>query len=304
MNTVIQSTELTAEQKAMLDAQMAASNMVLAKTATSWWNEPNVRRLREEFLAGNHFRFDADTRQAMMTMLELEPVILSAYLGVQIELANAFYWCKSSFKGRPQLDEEDYGQEASLAVIDAMYCFDGRTKFCTYVYRAIKNRLSAFMRDHESHARVGRGIKKLRDRVRVLMRDKKCDFEEAILYLRKEMKKEGKKLSETTTKKIKSSMYKVRHDVIESLPQKENKESNDREEAHEIIASAVEQAKLKGLEKELVEAYLAGEQGFQAKFTLQINPNTGRLYTRQAVNQTWLRVCDKLRQLVEARRAA
>jgi DNA-directed RNA polymerase specialized sigma24 family protein len=299
MKTIIQSTELTDDQKSALDAQMMASNAVLAAVAISWWGEPSVRRLREEFLAGNHFRLSDTAIEAMVTMTDLEPIVLSAYLGIQIELANAFYW--TNLKSRPQLDEEDYGQEASLAVIDAMYCFDGSTKFCTYVYRAIKNRLVAFVRDNETHARVGRGIKKMRERVRVLMRDKQCDFEKAISYLRKEMAKEGKKLSGTAVKKITASMYKIQHNISESVPQHV---STEREEAEQLVTEVVEQANLVGLERELVEAYLAGEQGFQAKFTLQVNPNTGRLYTRQAVNQTWKRVCVKLRELVEARQAA
>ncbi len=133
-----------AENEALCD-ELAAIHSVLSEYANGVYGEPSVKRLRNDFTLGRHvIRTNPEARVRMERLLELEPKVLSAFVKESVRLVESFWTTHRSTY--THLDEGDYLQEACLAILSAAYSYNGRTKFSTYVYHAIKKRLISCIR--------------------------------------------------------------------------------------------------------------------------------------------------------------
>jgi DNA-directed RNA polymerase specialized sigma24 family protein len=293
---LIQSLDLTADEKNALSEKIAEANLLLRDKAEERYGEPRVKRLRHEYVKhvrGKHlFRFDAETRAFLEVLMGLESTVLSAYIRMAMELVQAFYL--SNRRERPHLDENDYLQEATWALFDSIYCYDGSTQFSTYAYNAVKRRLAGFVRDEETHAGIGRDVKQLRRKVREIMRQQMCRVEEAILALR-----QMEEMSDEMAAQVRDAMYTVSYiekDTHQSTPVEADSDQTS------ALRAAVKLADLSPIQRELIESYLqTGERIDSELVAGRVNPNTGKKYTRQALSQQWAKACDKIKAVMEER---
>lgn len=297
---MIEAIELSADERAMLAQRIADGNAVLRSKAEMYGFE-GVRSLRQEYYRlSNHKRgrnmmmFDEETRSVLSNLTGVEYTLLSGFVNMANQLASSFYLSHKT--DRPHLDECDYIQEATWAIFDAMYCYDGSTQLTTYLYSSIKRRLAGFVRSEEIHAGIGRPTKLLRTKVRRVMRDKMCSFEVAIAILR-----ETEDISEEMEDKVRSACYNVKC-VDRDNDVRVAKQIEPVSEEIELLLEAVRLADFNDLQREMVEYFLkTGERMDSELVHNRINPNTNEPYTRQAVSQQWQKACDKLRQLMTAR---
>lgn len=296
---MIEAVELSLGERTMLAQRIAEGNAVLRAKAEMYGFE-GVRALRQEYYrlskhkrGRNMMLFDEETRVVLANLTGMEYAILSGFINMANQLASSFYL--SHKIDRPHLDEDDYVQEATWAIFDAIYCYDGSTQLTTYLYSSIKRRLAGFVRSEEIHAGIGRPTKLLRTKVRRVMRDKMCSFEVAIAVLR-----ETENISEEMEDKVRSACYNVKY-VDRDKDVRVAKHVEPVSEEVELLLEAVRLADFNDLQREMVEYFLkTGERMDCELVHNRINPNTDEPYTRQAVSQQWQKACEKLRQLMMA----
>lgn len=297
---MIEATELSLDQRTILAERIAEANAVLRDKSEMYGFE-GVRALRQEYYRlSNHKRgrsmmlFDEETRKALLALTDMEYTILSGFIKMANQLSSSFYL--SHRTDRPHLDECDYSQEATWAIFDAMYCYDGSTQLTTYFYSSVKRRLAGFVRSEEVHAGIGRPTKLLRTKVRRVMRDKMCSFDVAIAILR-----ETENISEEMEDKVRSACYNVKC-VDRDNDVRVAKHVEPVSEEVELLLEAVRLADFNDLQLEMIEYFLkTGERMDCELVHNRINPNTDEPYTRQAVSQQWQKACEKLKQLMMAR---
>lgn len=130
---LIKPVELTADQKAELHDLMVQANSILKPLAQKMFGERGLRKLRNEVRAGR-VELSASEAVCIQRVVANEGLILAGYIRVATQLVKAFYL-------RTKQDMDDLWQEAAMGIYDAIYSFDGRNEFSTYVYYSVKNRL-------------------------------------------------------------------------------------------------------------------------------------------------------------------
>lgn len=146
----IKSVDLPAAENKALCTELAVIHEKLSDYANDLYGEPSVKRLRDDYTNGRHvFRFDADAKDKMLRLLELEPLVLRAFVRETTNLVNSFWMTHRS--EYPHLDESDYFQEACISILNATYSYDGSTRFSTYVYHAVKNHLTCVVRREKAN---------------------------------------------------------------------------------------------------------------------------------------------------------
>jgi DNA-directed RNA polymerase specialized sigma24 family protein len=296
----IEATELSAEQKTHLSETIAAATKILRAKAGEFGFD-GVRALRKEFYrVSKHPRgramqlFDAETRMALATILGVEDTVLAAYAQMANKLALSFYSAHSI--DRPHLDEGDYLQEATWAIFDAIYCYDGSTQLSTYLYSTIKKRLVGFVRSEELHSGIGRTVKALRNKIRAIMRMRFCNFAEAIAVLR-----ETEEISTAREDEIRDACYNVRYvEEDEDVPARGKSEQS--EEVSRLL-EAIKIADFSDTQREMIERFLLTGERPDVEMYNQINPRTNQMYSRQALSQNWIKACEKLKEIMERRAA-
>jgi DNA-directed RNA polymerase specialized sigma24 family protein len=297
---MIEATELSVAEKKDISSRVADAHAVLVEKAEMYGFD-SVRTLRNEYnRLSKHKRgrgimlFDEQTRASLNILEGVEYTILSGFIRMANQLAFSFYSTHKS--ARPHLDECDYLQEATWAIFDAIYCYDGSTQMSTYFYSSVKRRLVGFVRSEEIHAGIGRPTKLLRTKVRQVMRDKMCSFDVAFAILR-----ETENISEDMEDMVRAACYNVKY-VDRDKDVRPAKHVEPMTEEVELLLEAVRQADFNDLQREMIEHFLkTGERMDMLLVRERINPNTNQPYTRQGVGQQWQRACDKLREIMEAR---
>lgn len=289
--------ELSDAEKETLSRKLVAVNAVLREKSEQRYGEPSVVRLRQEYLKhvrGKHiYRFDAEMRENLNILLSIEQTMVASIVRQSAMLAQAFYL--TSRANYPHLDEDDFMQEALCASFDAVCYYDGSTKFTTYCYSAVKNRLSRYVRDQEYYAGVGRGIKRLRRQVRQIMQNKLCRIEEAIAILR-----ETEPISEKLEKQLLAACYNVKYIEVESEhPVTDPTKNLEGCEQSSSLKEALAKANLNDVQRRLIEGFLIEGVRIDTKLMQEINPKTGEFHTKQALSQQWLKACEKLRFVLE-----
>lgn len=278
------------QERMVKDHELCETVGLLEDRASQRYGDPNVRRLRLDFLNGVvTFAQDRPARMAMESLLRLEDEFLSAYVLQVCSIARSFWQTNK----RRKIDVDDFIQEGCLALSNAVYHYDGSTAFTTYLQHAIRRCLIAYAREQEELSGIGRGIKRLKKMAVSRMKQCQCSLEEAILYLQNQ----GEKISEIAKEKIELSFYSTVPMPEFDLKQKEQQIDLD----VEAIQLCIHEAGLTEIEMELIIAYMEGNNKFRSEATrTRINQTTGRLYTKQALNLAFKRACSKIKdRLVE-----
>ena len=118
----IKPVELSGSQKDELQRIMSKVNDLLRPVA----EKRGLKRLRDQVRA--------NPSPEVKALMDSESLILAGYIRIATKLVNAFQRSSS-------LEEDDLWQEATIAIYDAMYSYNGQTEFSTYAYNCIKNRL-------------------------------------------------------------------------------------------------------------------------------------------------------------------
>ena len=289
--------DLETEEKARISQRISEINSLLNEKCQSYGFDRG-RQLRDYYFKQKKSdslffgMFDQKIIDSLEEMIQLEEKILSGFVKMAQKLSLSFW--KLNRGDRPHLDKCDYFQQATWAVFDSIYGYDGSTEFSTYCYVAIKRRLLAFVRDEEIHSGIGREVKLIRRKIKKLMRENSMSFDQAMEEIEK-----TENISETVRCKVKTSCYNVKciNDFEFDFQQPQRAISGD----VELLLKAIESVKFNSLQRELISSYLKTGSRIDADLVRErINPNTGRNYTRQAVSQHWVIACEKIKEVMDA----
>ena len=286
----IEVVDMSDADKRELSEEISAATAIL-KSKAEHFGFRGVRDMRKEYMKNGRRFLDKETGVNFDILLELEELVLSVYGKMASMLAASFF--SSNRSKRPHLDESDYIQEASWAIFDCMYCYDGSRELSTYCYSTVKLRLTNFVRTEEVHAGIGRPTKALRTRLRQIMSRRLCGFDEAIAEIR-----QNEEVSADMEANVRAACYNIRYsDRDEDL--RTSQVAEEPSEQVEQLLVAVKNAGLNDLQRELIEEFLRIGERPDTDWYDKINPNTGNKYTRQALSQNWHKACDKVRELME-----
>lgn len=280
--------ELSSKSKEELHALMTMAFPILSRAATEKYGEPKIRKLRDAYKANpDSLWFDPRAAGVMKLMIGAESLVIRGY----IRLASKP--CAKFNKGRhdrPGVTICDYVQQCADALYDAMYMFNGRTKFTTYARWAMYKRLISFIREEEVASGIGKKIKSLRTAVRRHMRSFNCRFEDAMNFVCAEHE-----VSDKDMEKLRASMYRLSRidsDNVIRLGKKQADKSEDEE-----MMSAVLEAPLTVMMRRLVCAHLDGDRSFRSNVSkTEINPNTKQLWTVARLSQLFMEACEIIRR--------
>lgn len=286
--------DLTEDRKRVLEAQMALAFEVLfdASYAISLSDNPaDIRRLRDGHLKHGGTKDDPlrrypGARRCIAGLRLVEQEVLSGWIRTLSALSCSTE--EASKKDPPGLDFQDCVNEAAWAIWDSMYVYNGRHRFTTFIYRAAKNRLINVLRKHSHDANVGRKAQQLKHKVRVLMATERLSFEAAVARVIEE-----DDLSDMMVSRLNNAFAMTQQlgDNVEGLPCV----AGGSEEIN-LMRQAVQNANLKTIERELIEAHLRGDRQFRGRMCKTICPETGNLYTRAWLSQIFIRACAKIRE--------
>jgi RNA polymerase sigma factor (sigma-70 family) len=283
----IQPIDLTDEEKESLESFMAKAFVTLSAEAKERYGFPHVLRLRNDYKLGRcNLRRSPDAKGVMEQLSLIEERIVSGYIKVGHPLFTAFV--TSGSERRPGVTDSDFIQEGAHAIFDAIYTFNGKNRFSTYVYFCVKNRLVDFSRKEEKSdgGEVSFKVKKLRAKVRGLMQDYKIDLQTAIERVQSE-----DHLDELVIANLKSSLVRRRSEFnSESSSSRHNEEM-------ELMLDVIETTELEPLERIIIEGKLRDGRSFIETYRNGpdgVNPKTGKPFTRAWLGQVYLRACEKL----------
>ena len=264
---------------------MAKAFGTLSVAATERTGFANVLRLRDDFKKGRcNLRRSPDARGVMEQLIKIEERIIHGYILVGHSLFMAFD--KDNVQKRSGTVFLDYVQEGLMAIYEAMYTFNGKNRFSTYVYSCIKHRLISFVRNNDGLIGSAKALHFTRQ-----MSDLK---------------------NETLADKTKplDPDIEMMNDMVKVIPLEpleriliEGKLRDGRQFIHNLQSLAAGQLEV------LEESLSLGKNAYDAhvirhrlietirmnrvKF-IGINPITGKPFTRAALSQTYLRGCKKL----------
>lgn len=287
--------KLSAETKKDYESKMAEAYVAFQRAAAERYSFSNIKKLRDEYKshksAGQNILWaDPAARKMMEWFCSHEQEIISAYICIAHDLCSAFAYANDSGPSYA-----DYLQEAAVAIYDAMYQYDGSTQFSTYAHWCIKNRLSTFRRSEMSAKGFTRGILKIRAKVKELMASGMSD-DRAIAQL----KDEGVAIDNRTLERLRASLgLGAQTPKIEAeAPVVDTEAKAEFDE----MRRAVKETKLTDMERSLIEAHLNGDESYRRIVSeTVINPNTGKLWTKQRLSQIFQEACEKVRATFESK---
>jgi RNA polymerase sigma factor (sigma-70 family) len=278
---------LSEKRKLELEQLMADTFFVSRQAATELLGFANVRQLRAKYKqqlqsGKNVLWFNPKARKLIDQLTECESEIISGYIRLAHRIASAF-----SKNYKISLTYEDYLQEASLGIYDAMYLYDGRNRFSTYAYWIMKNRLLVLIKRELAENGITARVLKIKALVEAYM-NQGHSLDRSF----SRVQEDGVELTETLVERVRTLLGQGGDPENQFAASVEDFEGNQ-----ELLKmrKAVELTELTDIERKLINAHLDNDTTFRKQFVeTQINPSTGRLWTKQALSQHFLRACQKI----------
>ena len=270
------------EEVSELETKMTYAHEVLSHCAIEWFNFPNVKKLRNNYKKGQMPSLrtsNARAKRVLDELISLETDIISCFIKLGTKMCMRHFKCG---RNRIGVQFTDYVNECAFAIYDAMYTYNGKSKFTTYSQWCMKNRLVDFVRKEDTVNGFTQEIRKLRVQVNILLKSSPLTTDDAILFLQAK-----EELSDEIVQQLRESMFQV-----QSMSDTDKGYVIDEEQ--ELALNAVKKVELSPLELDLLDAYLKGDRHRRSVLCQQINPNTGNPYTPQRISQIFRVACDKL----------
>lgn len=298
MNEVmIPSVILTDEQLQEQYDVIAEVRPVILKWCDRIYGENRYKQFRYEYFTGklpkrdqsrNLIQIGKKDRASLERLQLVEVALLQHNIRLCMKISR-YYYNRSKFF-MPGVDFLDFLQEATIALVDCIYSYDGSTKFVTYIYWAITNRIKDFIRSDHPLSPPSPVLIEIGNNVSEYMEAHSCNFDQAVIDL---------KLSEDETDnarkvlaKVVSQNSNVENDdtySVKSLGQIPDHRDTKNEDYDPLMLDALETAGLSDIEREVFDAYLLNEKSYQSRIAKD------RGVSRQAVNFAFHRAKAKLR---------
>lgn len=273
--------KLSKEEKAEIENKMKESFFCFESVAKERYGFPNVKKLRNDYKKGL-IDLDGKAKDLMDWMIANEQRIISGY----IKMVKKMGLTPSYRSKRRGVSYSDYLQEACCAIYDAMYLYNGKSKFSTYCFWLIRNNLINYNRSQERQDIVEYHIDEIKKQVFDLQ-NKGITVEEAVSKL-----SSADDVALGTIQKVQSSLL------------GESRSFQDGDERL-LMWKAIEETPLNEIERQLVNASINGNRGFISRMSESVvNPNTGKLWTKQRLHQILVRAYEKIRKTYRTKQRA
>jgi RNA polymerase sigma factor (sigma-70 family) len=286
--------KLTEEQKKDFERRLSTAFKILKKASVEIYNFANIKKLRNEYKNGT-IQLSGRAKLAIDDLIELEKLAVSGYIGMAKKI------CKT-FQKSYGISVSDYLQEAAFAIYDAMYLYNGKTRFSTYAFWSIRNRILDFYRNESKEIAFNDAVELLRlnsdrsSRIKAV-KSRRCD----------QKIKQADDFDILTDKEGKFFNFEnINPIVIEclatSIYQTGSRDSDNPNDRVQMLLDAIESASLTDMERCLIEAEIREDSSFRTRTSeTVINPNTGKLWTKQRLSQLYIRACEKIRAAMDSK---
>lgn len=283
--------DLSDQEKAGLEAMMAARHRLFQEAAVQILGSDspaNIKRLRTQD------NLPEDVAQAICDLNAIAPVVLAGYIRSVVGLITSYHLITS--KQCPGLEVEDFVQEAEVAIYDAMFTFDGSGAFITYIYGCVKRHLAVVQFREIKAGATANHVKRL---------------------ARKRSQGTGRK-NERVNRKMQDYLDRAQPNSRPrvNVEDEENpgfdceddapsgwdttlEDTEHDEHVRRLQLAAIAEAPLTQLEREIITAYMRGEQRGVVQMRTY-NPSTGKPYSRQGVLNAYNSAVEKIRRTFDS----
>jgi len=165
---------LSEDEKEELALIMKRSAAII-KTAADRFNL-SMNSFRRKFCKGD-LQLTDEEKQAINDLKDIEMAILEGYCRLAFVIARKSH--RRDLNSKPSAILDDYLQEGMAAISDAIFSYNGTTKFSTYVTWAIRHRLILYAQNDQSLSPVKKRVLKLRAKILKHMNSTQKSFEDA-----------------------------------------------------------------------------------------------------------------------------
>jgi RNA polymerase sigma factor (sigma-70 family) len=272
---------LPPDETRRLETLMTTAFECMSQAAIEKYGFRKTKQLRNDYKRGLNMWWHPRARALMDELAANEDTIVRAYIRLGFKAARQMQ------RQNPDSDASvgDYLVECATALYDAMYCYNGETRFSTYATWAIRNRLIDFVRADQQAAGVGKRLKRLRVAVRREMQAVGSTVDQAVAKVASDLQ-----LAADEAARLRDAMYHVGRPDEDA-----GREGPDTTEA-DAMREAIARTPLLPIQRELMQIHLSGERGYQTRLARErVNPGTGRLYTKAILSNLFVRACDAVR---------
>lgn len=318
--------DLTSEQKALCQKVMAESNCCRKK-----WDHYHSNSIvfRTKLLEGNTNPDNCIPLHQLKNFQKQLPFILAIRDKKFQELGNrsveeivflgyskmTFKMSKKSFSNTGFMDKEDYLQEAQIALFNAIWNYQtDEVEFSTFLFQSIKNRIQQVRSKDNPWCPLNVNDTNLLNRFNTLQNknfDKK--FDDLVVDLKLTPKEISNLLalkksvisynSGYSHSSYSSGCSHEDNDILNSIVVEEIEEEIEEEDVYDlnfVIKKLLNNPSLTDLDKIVIQNVLQNDWGWQAKIAKEhINPETGKPYSRMAINLCLKKIYQKMKFLLK-----
>jgi len=168
--------ELDDAEKSLYSEIMAKAAPVIRAAANRLIPNGSVQEFRRQLNSGNLSEITPEEVQAVSSVKDIEYPVLQGYCCLIPNVVERFYQRERRHKSA--IERDDYIQEGLCAISDAMYVYDGESKFTTYATAAIYGRIVDYVRRDAPLSPIKRRVVKLRAEINEILKSGKT-FEQA-----------------------------------------------------------------------------------------------------------------------------
>jgi len=263
---------------------------VILKWCERIYGENRYKQFRLEYFTGQlvKYKIGKKDRADLERLQPVEIALLQHNVRLCIKLARWYF--RRSRHRMPGVEFQDFFQEAAMSVCDAVYGWNGDTKFVSYVHWAISNRLKDFIRCEHPLSPPSPDIVDLGNQVYEYMGRTGCRLETAIQELNIPVEQHDNVRRVSANVISQGSVERERHGVAQTLAEYAVDHRSTQVEGYDpAMLEALETAGLSDLEREVFDAYLLNEKSYQTRIADE------RGVTRQAISLAFQRAKTKLR---------
>lgn len=292
-STTITFVELSDEELKQQLQVIAEVRPVILKWCQRIYGENNYKQFRYEYLNGKLPKFDLSRNavsipnkdRAQLERLQVvEVALLQHNIRACAKIARRYY--QYNKRRLPGVEYADFLQEATMALVDSVYAYNGSSKFVTYIYQAINNRMKDFVRTENPLSPPSPDIVEVGNLVSDYMNTNGCNFDQAAIDLKLSSDDcyNARKVNAVVLSQ--DSKDEERSTKLNSIKDHRNNKVDDYDP---LMMEALNTSGLSEVEREVFNAYLMNETGYQTRIASE------RRVTRSAISLSFRRAKEKLR---------